>query len=101
LEQILKNLINFKKSIYDKEGNFNPIYLRELIIILTNERIFEEGDNLLDNITTVRRTISEKKIIELDLYNKTLCVCNRYKKSHNLTLNKVSKKEKVRHLLRM
>jgi len=92
LEQILKNLINFKKSIYDKEGNFNPIYLRELIIILTNERIFEEGDNLLDNITTVRRTISEKKIIELDLYNKTLCVCNRYKKSHNLTLNKVSKK---------
>ena len=29
---------------------------------------------------------------ELDLYNKTLCVCNRYKKSHNLTLNKVSKK---------
>ncbi len=57
LEQILKNLINFKKSIYDKEGNFNPIYLRELIIILTNERIFEEGDNLLDNITTVRRTI--------------------------------------------
>ena len=82
LEQILKNLINFKKSIYDKEGNFNPIYLRELIIILTNERIFEEGDNLLDNITTVRRTISEKKIIELDLYNKTLCVCNRFKKSH-------------------
>ena len=92
LEQILKNLINFKKSIFDKEGNFNPIYLKELITILTNERIFEEGDNLLDNITTVRRLITEEKIIQLDLYNKTLCVCNRYKKSHNLTLNKVSKK---------
>jgi len=27
-----------------------------------------------------------------DIYNKTLDVCNRYKKSHRLTINKISKK---------
>ncbi len=80
------NFFNFfkKKRVTDKKAiqviNYIKKTIKENEKKIGNSKSYEEivqltkKCNLLDNITTVRRTISEKKIIELDLYNKVYCL---------------------------